>query len=283
MVLEELGIHHEEHVVPLEVLATIEEKKKKATAKNVTAAAESKKRKGIGGPKVIAKKPKVAVAVATSASSSASGSAQVFADAEEVSAEHSGGGPTLVETEVERVAAPSDAGGSQEAEDVSRSEPSMIDPMLALLGGDSSSAGGMEDVWCGGALPSPHAEAVGTARRCPATIEIEDVSNDEAVSQPPLNFRSVTFQSRPQRSVGIAGADAGEYHLHLSKLPSFFTDFDFFVFVHSSFLQVLLSRRCDQRSCELRRACRWHERRPRWAGVASALSTYWGDSPTDCS
>jgi hypothetical protein len=42
-VLEELGIHHEEHKVPLKVLASIEEKKRKVAAKNVTVAAESKK------------------------------------------------------------------------------------------------------------------------------------------------------------------------------------------------------------------------------------------------
>jgi hypothetical protein len=52
-VLEELGIHLEEHKVPLEVLAMIE---KKAAAKNATVAVESKKRKEIGASKVVAKK-----------------------------------------------------------------------------------------------------------------------------------------------------------------------------------------------------------------------------------
>jgi hypothetical protein len=47
-VLKELGIHHEEHEVPPEVLATIEEKKRKTAAKNVTAAMETKKRKRVG-------------------------------------------------------------------------------------------------------------------------------------------------------------------------------------------------------------------------------------------
>jgi hypothetical protein len=47
-VLEELGIHHEEHEVPWEVLATIEEKKRRAAAKNATATVETKKRKGVG-------------------------------------------------------------------------------------------------------------------------------------------------------------------------------------------------------------------------------------------
>jgi hypothetical protein len=44
-VFEELWIHHEEYVVPPEVILSIEEKKKVA-AKNATAVAKSKKRKG---------------------------------------------------------------------------------------------------------------------------------------------------------------------------------------------------------------------------------------------
>jgi hypothetical protein len=55
-VLEELGIHHEEHEVPTEVLTTIEQKRKKAAAKNAIAAVESKKRKGIGASQVVGKK-----------------------------------------------------------------------------------------------------------------------------------------------------------------------------------------------------------------------------------
>jgi hypothetical protein len=48
-VFEELGIHHEEHKVPAKVLKSIEDKVKKAAAKNTTAMAESEKRKGAGG------------------------------------------------------------------------------------------------------------------------------------------------------------------------------------------------------------------------------------------
>jgi hypothetical protein len=43
-------------VVPPDVLATIEEKKRKAAAKNVTVVAKLKKRKGMAGPKTLAKK-----------------------------------------------------------------------------------------------------------------------------------------------------------------------------------------------------------------------------------
>ena len=45
-VFEELGIVYREREVPAEVLASIDKKKKKAFAKNVTVEAESKKRKG---------------------------------------------------------------------------------------------------------------------------------------------------------------------------------------------------------------------------------------------
>jgi hypothetical protein len=95
-VLEELGIHHEEHEVPLEVLATIEEKKRKAATKNVTAAAETKKRKGVGASQVAAKKQKTSVAAeasAASTTSSTSRSVKASANAKEDSAKNSGGGP----------------------------------------------------------------------------------------------------------------------------------------------------------------------------------------------
>jgi hypothetical protein len=65
-VLEELGIHHEKHEVSPEVLATIEEKKRRATAKNATVTVKTKKRKGV------AKKQKTSVATDASASSVAS-------------------------------------------------------------------------------------------------------------------------------------------------------------------------------------------------------------------
>lgn len=47
---EELGIHHKNHKVPGKVLKSLEDKAKKATAKNATTVAEAKKRKGVGGP-----------------------------------------------------------------------------------------------------------------------------------------------------------------------------------------------------------------------------------------
>jgi hypothetical protein len=82
-VLEEFGIHHDEYVVPPDVLATIEELKRKAAAKNVTTVAELKKRKGTVGPKALAKKLKTSTAVAIPAISSAASSAHAFASARE--------------------------------------------------------------------------------------------------------------------------------------------------------------------------------------------------------
>jgi len=55
-VFEEVGIVYREREVPAEVLDSIEKKKKKAFAKNVTAEAESKKRKGAVGSRVPTKK-----------------------------------------------------------------------------------------------------------------------------------------------------------------------------------------------------------------------------------
>jgi len=55
-VFEEFGIHHEEHDVPVKVHKSLEDKAKRATTKNATAAAEAKKRKGTGASKVISKR-----------------------------------------------------------------------------------------------------------------------------------------------------------------------------------------------------------------------------------
>jgi hypothetical protein len=97
-VLEELGIRHKEHKVPPKVLAMIEEKKKVA-AKNAMAATESKKRKGIGASKVVAKKQKISTDGPTSAASFVSGSTWAFADVVEVSTKNSSGALTEVVVE----------------------------------------------------------------------------------------------------------------------------------------------------------------------------------------
>ena len=52
-IFEELGIHHEEHDVPAKVHKSLEDKARKATAKNAIAVAEAKKRKrGLARPRL---------------------------------------------------------------------------------------------------------------------------------------------------------------------------------------------------------------------------------------
>ena len=72
-VFEELGIKHEEYMIPLEVLLSLE-KKKDATTKNTIVAADAKNRKGGGAPKVLAKKARVDVLEKVSTGSSSDGS-----------------------------------------------------------------------------------------------------------------------------------------------------------------------------------------------------------------
>jgi hypothetical protein len=85
-------------------------------------ATESKKRKGIGASKVVAKKQKISTDGPTSAASFVSGSTWAFAD--------------VVETQ--KIDAPKDIGG-QRVEGADRPEPSAVNPMPGVLGGDSSS------------------------------------------------------------------------------------------------------------------------------------------------
>jgi hypothetical protein len=56
----------------------------------------------------------------------------------EVSAENSGSGPTVAMVAAEGVGAPKDAGGHR-VEGADPLEPSAVNPMPAVLGGDSSS------------------------------------------------------------------------------------------------------------------------------------------------
>ena len=74
-VFEEVRIIYREREVPAEVLASIEKKKKKAYAKNVTAEAESKKRKGVVGSRAPVKKRKKSGAPLIAPAFSSAGSA----------------------------------------------------------------------------------------------------------------------------------------------------------------------------------------------------------------
>ena len=61
---EHLGIHQEEHKVPTKVLKSIEDKARKAVAKNNTTTTASKKRRGTGAAKAVSKKRKIRAASA---------------------------------------------------------------------------------------------------------------------------------------------------------------------------------------------------------------------------
>jgi hypothetical protein len=149
-VFEEMEIHHEEHVVPPKVLASIEKKKQKAAAKNATVAVESKKRKGQAGSKALSKKHKV---VATS-SASASPAISFASASKEGSVEDTGGAQDASTRGEALVDLASGGGGGAEAIEVTAegteslveatmvsieaTGPSMEDPFPDVLGGDSS-------------------------------------------------------------------------------------------------------------------------------------------------
>lgn len=201
-VLEELGIHHEEHTVPPKLLKSIEEMAKRTTAKNVTAAVESKKRKGADVSKAIGKRQKTGPSVvAISTAASATSSVEASADTYEGVAENVGRGPTLVGADTEwRFFASRDLGRDQmeggtlcEVGDMSRPEPSAAVPMPGVLGDDLSSSEGEEDVGDGGALAPEDAGTGDTSCRRAAGASVVEISEDEAVSRSPVAFRSATF------------------------------------------------------------------------------------------
>jgi ABC-type Na+ efflux pump permease subunit len=134
-VLEEFGIHHEEYMVPPDVLAAIEEKKRKATAKNVTVVAELKKRKGMAGPKALAKNLKTSTVVAIPTISSSVSSAHASASAGEGSADGTGEDRADSVLEVDKPTFSAGAGGGRGLEGVEVLEPSQLIrcPMLWVV------------------------------------------------------------------------------------------------------------------------------------------------------
>lgn len=115
------------------MLASIEKKKKKAAAKNMTVAVESKKRKGQVCPKAMSKRLRTVADPAAPVSSPATSYAAASASAEEDSADNTGRYHDASIGEE----APGDlvVGGSGGAE---ATVASMEDPFLSVLGGDSS-------------------------------------------------------------------------------------------------------------------------------------------------
>jgi hypothetical protein len=163
-----------------------------------------------------------------------------------------------------------DAGCGQGAMGEDHPEPSTTNPLPGILGGVSSSSYEAGDARCGGAHPPDDAEAGGASSHRPMDVEVLEVSEDEADLQLPAMFHCVSFRPLLHRRAGATDAEAGMYQLHLSKL------FLFFVVC----LQVLFFRGGDQCHCEPRGTCLWREHWSCQAGVASALSSRWCDSPT---
>jgi hypothetical protein len=216
-VLEELGIHHEEHKVPPKVLASIEVKSKRVAAKNVTAAAKSKKRKGTGISKAAGKRQKIlASGPAASAVASATSSAGASADADEDTAKNTGGGSTLAGVEVEKSIALEYFSGAQTGS-MDRPKPSAANPMPSVLGDDSSGSEGtaMRDVE---ELLHPDAVARNVGCHRPTDGTALEVSDDETGWQSPSVFRVAAFQPRTQRAGGTGDAGAATQELYLGML-----------------------------------------------------------------
>lgn len=114
-VFEEFGIHQEEHEVPMKVTKFLEGKARKATAKNVTAVAEAKKRKGAKTSKVTTKRWKMKAA---SAAASADASAVASAHVGEEDAEDLGGGSA---------SAAAESGGTRSTSSLDLGEEDLVD------------------------------------------------------------------------------------------------------------------------------------------------------------
>jgi hypothetical protein len=197
-VFKELRIHHEEHDVPAKVHKSLEDKAKKAATKNVTAAAEVKKRNGSGASKVVSKRQKT-IAASTAASADASAAASTD-DGEEV-AKNVGGGTGSMAAGMggERSAASLDLGGNDFIDTALQgmgggptAEPSIVAPIPGVLDDDSSSSEG-EDTGSGDASPPREKEAASVDHRHPMATLVE-VSEDEAEAcSPAASFQSVAF------------------------------------------------------------------------------------------
>jgi hypothetical protein len=183
-VFEELGIHHKEHKVPMKVLKSLEDKAKKATAKNTTAMVELKKRNRAGGSKIISKRQKIV---------SASAAASAGVD-EEIAKNVGGGSPSAAASMEGEHSAASAALGSDDFIGAalqgmcasSTTKPFVVAPMPGVLGDESSGSEG-EDVGGGGTYP-PKDTKVNSVDRCRVAGALE-VSKDKAEERsPPTRF-----------------------------------------------------------------------------------------------
>lgn len=143
-VFEELGVHHEEHKIPSKVLKSLEDKEKKAAAKNTTAAAEAKKRKGSGHSKALSKKQKVG----SGSGIASAGSSEQVGDSVPGGSVSAGASAEVDRPIASTAAAVTNLGGSVllGGGGTSLLDATIADPMLGVLSDDSSSSRGGEAV-----------------------------------------------------------------------------------------------------------------------------------------
>ncbi|XP_066342308.1 uncharacterized protein [Miscanthus floridulus] len=245
-VFEELGIVYREREVPTEVIASIDKKKKKKTsAKNVTAEAESKKRKGAAVAQAPAKKKKSSALVIAPAASSADSAGASSAGSEDA---QSSSAPRDVRVASGRdsgaVAVPPSslhgaAGGAEQPEasaapacsphsaasGAEQPEASVANPMPDIFGGlYSSSKEGTEAV--SPHAPSPPTVAVSppapeAAIRQPKALLAEHASAVRASSSPPP-ARPLVGGSRPSGPSPHDGAETSAQGARQAARPGLF-------------------------------------------------------------
>ena len=180
--------------MPAKVHNSLEDKAKKATAKNVTAAAKAKKRKGTGTSKIVGKRQKT-----LGASAVASAATSTKADEEVV--ENAGGGSasTNVGMDGEHSAASLDLGGDDFVDTTLEgmgggpiAKASVVAPMPGILGGDSFGSEG-EGTSSGDASPLREGEAANTDCHRPMAGLMEVFEDEAEASSPAAPFQSVAF------------------------------------------------------------------------------------------
>jgi hypothetical protein len=219
-VFEEFGINHEEHDVPAKVHKSLEDKVKKAAAKNANGAAEAKKRKGVCTSKVVSKKQKT---LTTSVVASIDAFTAASANDNEEVAENIGRGSGSIAARMggERSVISLDLGGDDFVDTALQgigggptAEPSVVAPMPYVLGDDSSGSDGKGA--CGGnASLSKDVEADTVDHRCPTFASTAEVSEDEAE----VHSLAAPFQSMALWPMVQHAADATLSPLHLGELP----------------------------------------------------------------
>lgn len=166
--------------MPIKVHKLLKDKAKKATAKNMTAMAEAKKRNGTSTSKIISKRQK------TMGASAATFTATSTEADEEVVENASGGSASMdVGMDGEHSATPLDLGGDHFVDTTLQGmgsgptgEPSIMVPMPYVLGDDSFGSEG-DGTNSGDASSLREGEAASAYRRRPSTGLLE-VSEDEA-------------------------------------------------------------------------------------------------------